>query len=330
MDGNVSPTTGKKHHVFSHGLTSSASAKDIRIYLAKQQLAPLLRNDLSCSQRLAEQLAVAQTMLHEVIHVYNKASDIDHYETGNIADWRRMEPFFEDEQSQELGFSAEYAIFGGIITPFIGDYNNSKPHLGYFHGGWPDPNEHYSKPQLINPPPGNWRMFPPLPVTYYEMIQSDAFWQTHFRSFGSIRPEKPPLVAIMNRADPQAEWSVQKAPPYGYPKLSPVEPLIQMTPQERTFHDNKMKAAMLQKIALSLSARNAAVTRVVDQGEVCQLLKGTTKTRQYIVELETLLSRLRLLVRKVEECVKSVKDIESGGEKRVGKSITNHLEANRN
>ncbi|KIN00529.1 hypothetical protein OIDMADRAFT_19571, partial [Oidiodendron maius Zn] len=72
MDAKINPIS-KKNVGYLNGLTTALGINDLRIWLAWQDVAPLLRNDLTSSQKLAEQLAIAQTLLHELMHAYNIA-----------------------------------------------------------------------------------------------------------------------------------------------------------------------------------------------------------------------------------------------------------------
>jgi hypothetical protein len=99
-----------------------------------------------------------------------------------------------------------------------------------------------------------------------------------------------------------------------------------MTPDERTLYDKKMKTASVEKIFTSLDARNGEVRRMVDQGEICERYKGPPEDPRYIGELRKLLPLLDSMICRMDNCIAALREIESGGEKRIGKKIWYHVE----
>lgn len=326
MDAKMPPGANSERG-YASGLTQLVSERQIRIWIARQDVAPLLRDDLTSSQRLGEQLFVAHILLHELMHAYNGANEMSNSQT--FLGWKTPEPYFEDETCGELGFSAENAFYGGVCHPFV-DKRDSRPHLGFFHGDWPDPAEGSSEPCLIDPPLSAWRVARPIPVPYYEMIQSSDFWAHHFRSFGIIWTELPACVAVQSRQIFNAQWFVQTRTAHSswfqQSVFSPLADLIQMTPDERTLYDKKMKTASVEKIFTSLDARNGEVRRMVDQSEICERYKGPPEDPRYIGELRKLLPLLDSMICRMDNCIAALREIESGGEKRIGKKIWYHVE----
>lgn len=104
----------------SYGLTSlkhwmignDVDGQEIHVWIAFQLLAPLFRNDLTDGELLGQQMMVAITFVHEMIHAINHAKvfkDIQQLgKVPNNLDY--TEPFFEDEPLKECGFSAENAV----------------------------------------------------------------------------------------------------------------------------------------------------------------------------------------------------------------------------
>lgn len=318
MDAKINPISKKTNMGYLNGLTTALGINDLRIWLAWQDVAPLLRNDLTSSQKLAEQLAIAQTLLHELMHAYNIANDI--FNQGPT--WKAArEPYFEDEPCSELGYSAENAFFGGATDPFI-RLTMPTPHLGFFHNDWPD-NINILTTVLIDPPLYGWRYSAPLPASYYEMVQSSDFWSQHFRAFGIMRVATPAKVAIQDRKDTRNEWIVlsrsDSETVLRNKRANPVAALLQLSPSERNYHDQRMKSASIEKIATLLDSREDSVVKLVDQGEVCERYKGPPEQAKYTVEVDELLDRLEATLVIVEECVRILKQIENGGEKQIGK-----------
>lgn len=321
MDGFINPNTGKKMDTYICGLTARKSRHTIKIYIAKQEVWPLLRTDLSSSQRSASQLVVLQTLMHEVIHAYNMANDIHHYDLNNSPQYKRIEPYFEDEQINELGYSAENSIFGGLVANFVSE-PHGKPSLGNFHVSWPDRGSKSKFPILINPEAWPWRVCSPVPVSYYEMIQSDAFWRVHFRSFGTIRADRSPVASVTNTpTSPVPAWSVQLILPYWPPQNREIQNRIEMNPDERSHYNSKMKTAKLNAIIALLRSRDDAVTKVIDYSELCESLKRSPDTAMYLKQLERLYEQILVLVNRTVACIPALKDVEDGGGQRIGKRI---------
>jgi hypothetical protein len=319
MDGDVNPVTKHRHNLHANGLTCAVKTNDIRIWLAFQDVIPLLRNDLTSSQRLAEELSIAQTLLHEFMHAYNIANDL----YNQIPEAK--EPYFEDECCRELGYSAENAFFGGVAEGFIRS-RTPRPHLGFFFENWPD-DTHVLGSVLLDPTLSLWKAAAPIPVSYYEMLASKDFWSNQFRSFGIIRTESA-KVAVQQRADPNYEWIVlsrtEEGRVFQNQKPDPVTALLRMSPAERIAYDERMKAAGVAKIAELLGSRNSAVRMVVSQGELCERYKGPPEHMSYTVEVEELIDRLEVMLQVIMECVKVVKEVEAGGEERIGKRLRAH------
>ncbi|KAH9219453.1 hypothetical protein DL95DRAFT_457524 [Leptodontidium sp. 2 PMI_412] len=75
-----------------------------------QILRPLLRPDITESERLVQQLLVAKTIMHETMHAFGKYTG-----TGNRVVLDGSEPFFRDEEISELGNSWENGTLGGVL-----------------------------------------------------------------------------------------------------------------------------------------------------------------------------------------------------------------------
>lgn len=318
MDAEVNPASAKKM-LYACGLTTTETRVCIRVQLAKQEIAPLLRNDLTSSMRLAEQLAVANTLVHEMMHAYNSARNIHISNLLNDPEFIKPEPYFEDEVCSELGCSAESALFDGMMAGFLSW--KSKPRLGYFHKNWPEPDPGVlTPPVLTSPSRGPWSIYKPLPVSYYEMIQSKDFWTSHFRSFGSIRKVAPPLMAVQDTSMPRRDWSVQTTDPNTHPIVHQVEPLLQITPAERAYRDNALKEAKIAGISALIRGRNSLVKDVIDQSERCDMVMHSPQQHNmYLHELGLLHARLRALTVEAAKLVQRVKDLEIGGPPQVGK-----------
>lgn len=325
MDAYVHPLSGDTRRYHQAGTWSEGKTR-IYILLAWQEVAPLFRNDLTSSQRLVQQMWLAKVLLHEIIHAYSCAIDIfnvslppEEWQAGN-------EPYFGDEQVSELGCSMENGFFGGVQEPFIDpqDVAGLAPRLGIFLTEWPNDNPHHERPILLDPPFSRWKVAVPIPVSYFEMIQSNDFWESHFRSFGSIKPGPAACAAIRDRNIPNNPyWNIvtntQLSSILQNQTISPIAAMVNMTPDERALHANKLRTASIEKFYRCIDARNNTVHLLVDQGEICERHKGPPDYHIFETEMQRLLEAIRLMISRIVDCVDALKEVESGREKQVGR-----------
>ncbi|KUJ22649.1 uncharacterized protein LY89DRAFT_306821 [Mollisia scopiformis] len=154
---------------------------------------PLLRNDLSISEKLAEQYQCSVTLLHEILHAINFAFSFSYLrEHDHYTDY---EPFFEEHIFSELGFALETSIFDGIIFPFVEmgrfekteDKRDNYPHLGFWLLSYPlSTSFEVSQNQrlLVGARRPRFDSFSPIPSIYFENIQQEGFWDVVVRKFG--------------------------------------------------------------------------------------------------------------------------------------------------
>ncbi|KAL3427214.1 hypothetical protein PVAG01_00723 [Phlyctema vagabunda] len=125
----------------------------------------IMRKDLSDAERMGLQAHLGITLFHELIH-----------------------PYYLNEPSSELGESAEQNILLGTIRLF--SYDN-RPPLGFWHeDGWP--NAHYkisitsihNTPTLLQPRLTDTITKYPIPVTTFEDVFQDEFWEVAVKCFG--------------------------------------------------------------------------------------------------------------------------------------------------
>ncbi|TVY83745.1 hypothetical protein LSUE1_G001148 [Lachnellula suecica] len=225
-----------------------------RLYMNISNIEPLLNSNLTDAERLNGQWYVANTIVHEMMHLIKfvrKRYDSDE-------NYRTMtgEPYFEDEIISELGFSMENAVFGGIPEIFgetslrYGD-NDSAPHLGH----WltlPYPSIAYAlgggsnTPILTDPPSINYQNFFPIKVTTIEDAHQEEFWDVAVRQFGfkALHTRSLKAGAIVhvkdqsNNSNPRRHTMSDNAASLIFPAnaVTPIptpEELLSMTPLER-------------------------------------------------------------------------------------------------
>jgi len=78
--------------------------EDIKIFISHQLIAPLLRDDLTEGERMAERVYVAKTICHELMHVFNFASQNFSREGKYLGVNRycNFEPYFEEGSETEF------------------------------------------------------------------------------------------------------------------------------------------------------------------------------------------------------------------------------------
>lgn len=75
----------------------------IKVYISHQLVAPLLREDLTPGERMAERVYTAKTIFHELMHVFNYAAQ--NFKNGKylgVDRYRNFEPYFEEEAESEF------------------------------------------------------------------------------------------------------------------------------------------------------------------------------------------------------------------------------------
>ncbi|KAI9648895.1 hypothetical protein NHQ30_001461 [Ciborinia camelliae] len=241
--------------------------------LCYEQIAPLLSKNLNDAERLAEQFGCATNIVHELMHVLNKAK-VHYYDPINEDNFGRWhyEPYFEDESSSELGFSAISNFFGGYADGFIRFIPiYEAPQMGFFLTSFPGSGEALSdlptlKSSSQEKTPSNVSV--PLPVTYYEALSSNHFWEQHVTAFGMINPSEEMGQAIYTQPH---GWRRMQADEEEFAKqmrISLLQSKSQDTPSARheslisTIHHQKIVA--YQILDIYLKARSL---KVMDQSE---------------------------------------------------------------
>jgi len=118
MRQDTNPITGE---VFGDGVKVDAMTvygEDIRVFVAWEILAPLLRRDLNDGERMAERVFVAKTVFHELMHVFHFAQRNFSAEGEYLGPdyYRSLEPFFEDEAEAEYVFPFPSSFHGFFFS----------------------------------------------------------------------------------------------------------------------------------------------------------------------------------------------------------------------
>ncbi|KAH6683540.1 hypothetical protein F5X68DRAFT_22433 [Plectosphaerella plurivora] len=201
----------------------------IIINLAVDYMYPLLHDGYSESEKMMAIHSITMTVLHELAHSINyvhfswlrspgpeatmprrnkrglkKLAVYGRWLFGPVGEGFKHEPFYEDEDMHEAGFSMENAVFGGFlwgVTEWAGDSWN---HIAAMPSGirlrpWPAPG--CSEPVYYDPddsapcetshielnsdrrPMNTFQMLVPWPSA--AKLQTDEFWSVQVQKFGN-------------------------------------------------------------------------------------------------------------------------------------------------
>ncbi|KAF8852702.1 hypothetical protein BDZ45DRAFT_749282 [Acephala macrosclerotiorum] len=164
------------------------------ITLASEAVLPLLRDDLSISERLLQQFLVAKTLCHESMHAFG---DYIRTTMPNIPP-AGSEPFFEDEIMSELGRSWENSTFGGMVAPLherdLANFHELA--LGAVVSEWPGwmnfgkgqfgtsaTKTRYRRHETVID--GQNHILWPLHLVFVESLQQQSYWRHEVVKYGS-------------------------------------------------------------------------------------------------------------------------------------------------
>ncbi|KAE8440623.1 hypothetical protein EG329_007025 [Mollisiaceae sp. DMI_Dod_QoI] len=167
---------------------------------------PLLRNDLTVSERMAEEHFCSIIILHELMHALNNALLLRFWPDPENSRFFIKEPFFEDQIFSELGFALNLSLSGGVLVPFVlnrlfvaEDKRENYPHLGFWLMSYPlsgryavSDNQNF----LDDATPPESDTFRPIPADYYENVQQEEFWDLLVRKYGVEVARPYPTVHV--------------------------------------------------------------------------------------------------------------------------------------
>lgn len=168
-------------------------------------------------------------------------------------------------QFRRLGCSGEVATYGGIVEPIVTgertDWNETAPHLGFCLRTFPEPtmtHNIHGKPRLINPAAREGALGIPIPVTYYENMNSEDYWDVQVKKFRMNGALLPPQVVdgIVFPKDPDDpdegyEWATISEDDVQIQRdleRYSMQTLTAMTPEQRAEHAIAMKREMVASI----------------------------------------------------------------------------------
>jgi hypothetical protein len=327
----------------SNALTSF-NPKDgtIDIWLSLEIVEPLLdlNGDLNSAERLATQFRVAIIVVHELMHTFFNAR-YRYYGHNNLLyrEFGEVEPFFMDEPLSEAGWSADNAVstysllhrallthnqvFGGLTLPFI---MAPKPPLALYQHNYP-------RPGLGLPLQLTWPHFPttqiisPLPVTFYESLQSEEFWAARFPSYGyGLLRLKPVSSSWKWMNGPDNSWKLVNAEDLEkfsepHPTGKAVATLLELTPAERLEQARQMRSNAVQTLQEQINYRRERVTDLLAEAEVCARFMGKP---EYINLLMNMVQMLERMVTAHQTVVELLLEFENDGHTSLVGKYTHH------
>ncbi|TGO62429.1 hypothetical protein BELL_1118g00020 [Botrytis elliptica] len=159
------------------------------IILNHTNLEPLLRPDITASEKLAYQWRVAVTLTHECFHAMFNISDfIRAKKHKTLSTWNLgSEPYYENHSIQECGFLMEQVALGGVTRGERNPKGSLYPTIALFWTEWPTVYwASYTSNFMLKTPALNPRYnFYPIPVTHFEDVHQMTFWLHTVRAFGT-------------------------------------------------------------------------------------------------------------------------------------------------
>ncbi|KAF7956222.1 hypothetical protein EAE96_005142 [Botrytis aclada] len=159
-----------------------------QLFLNVESLEPILfqYKDLSDSELAGIRYRCASTIAHEVMHAIGYYQSL--HRLGVRVFTNNREGYFATEQSAELGWSWQWAIFGGIDLKKPVNFRSRRLLCQFAETMYPSfiSKVHGSKsqPVLIEPHIETHVDFHPIGVQYLEDVHTQDFWDLMVRGFG--------------------------------------------------------------------------------------------------------------------------------------------------
>ena len=299
------------------GLTATNRRGKIRVFLSYEKFEILFRTDLNDAERLADQFGIANTILHETIHAIAVAQRLFNGTefNGTAYDDHIAEPYFDDESVAELGWSAENALYGGPIDPFLKLNAGFTLSLALSAISWPD-TDMSTNPTLIIPPlPDEWIV--PITVSFSEAMQNQGYWNVHVRSMGMLRPTVGRTISASLRDS--GIWKVFWRGPQDPANMSAIDKLVQMTPAQKQAHSIFMRDAQVLSLEQMIAQRLSKTKAVIAADETCQRAPNVRALRR-LDDKEKLVAAMEALIVRQEAIVNYLGRLVAVGQDLVGRS----------
>ncbi|KAB8292529.1 hypothetical protein EYC80_008239 [Monilinia laxa] len=192
----------------SHGIETDANGNSILrtlITLDQKNYEPLLRPNLTASERFSYQWRTAVTLTHECSHAMDKLSEFFRAKRDNaLKNWHtREEPYFNDNCLQGCGFMLEQFALGGVTRGECNPRGSVFPTIAFFWTEWPSKYwvNYRTNIVLKTPPLSSEYSFYPVPVKHFEDVHQANFWNYTIKAFDPDMLGLRSLTVRMQRSD---------------------------------------------------------------------------------------------------------------------------------
>ncbi|CZR51059.1 uncharacterized protein PAC_00934 [Phialocephala subalpina] len=200
------------------GVTFPHRNGSIKISLSTDRYQPLLRNDLSASERYAHEVYNAKVLVHEFMHALHYTMSFSNLPAHSR--YRMPEPWWESQVISELGFALDTSIHEGSLLTFVndgrfkpGDNRGDYPRLGIWLISFP-PSDFYqiswNALLLDNAKRPDFDTLRPIPSKFYENMKSDEFWDVIVRKYGNEAAKPNAIVHVVENGNVKAPPSFTK------------------------------------------------------------------------------------------------------------------------
>ncbi|ESZ94867.1 hypothetical protein SBOR_4743 [Sclerotinia borealis F-4128] len=219
--------------------------------------------------------------------------------------------------AERLGFSATSDFFGGYpdgFIKYIPVYN--APQMGFFLTSFPNTWAETSQPTLKLPLKTNTSMdiSIPLPVTYYETLNSNHFWEEHVTAFGMINAPKSMGQSIFTQPH---GWRIQQEDEETFAKQTRIlfcKSTSDHTPYAR--HEMAVSTLHWNKVVhyhILTQSRDTKAIEIMDQSE--WLIKSSRKQYEgYSSDFATMIDGMGELLEIHEEIINWIPEMDKYAE----------------
>ncbi|ESZ91817.1 hypothetical protein SBOR_7796 [Sclerotinia borealis F-4128] len=178
---------------------------EIAINLDHENFEPLLRSDITASEKLGYQWQNALSIAHECAHAMHRISEyLKEKQDQALANWRiTTEHHMRDHPIHELGYALEQFALGGVTKGETNPLGSLFPTIAFFWVEWPSRRwVNYSTNLVLKSPPLNPQYYYyPIPVNHFEDVHQIDFWNHVIKVFGPFMLALRSLKVTMQVTD---------------------------------------------------------------------------------------------------------------------------------
>ena len=193
-----------------------------------------------------------------------------------------------------------------------------KPPLALHQSNFPTRNVGWAI-DLTDPPFPTYSILCPLPVTFPETLQSEDFWDVHFRNYGMLRL-KHASASYKLASNSNASWRVVDNPE----NLQILRPdqiaqsfaaLLALSPAERATQEKQMKSNAVRVLQEEIVRRRKQTLALMAEGEACGRFAGIPgKNTKLIHAILSFFPTLETMVAEHRRVIKQLLQFEKDGQ----------------